>query len=85
MKKSVLFRGAVCGALLLATGGCSKIASMVGGGDGGSSSLMSSGMSLSGFEGEIDVAITAKEKGKPDKSYNIPMLIKSNKFRLNEP
>ncbi|MEO8799777.1 MAG: DUF4412 domain-containing protein [Polyangiaceae bacterium] len=85
MKKSVLLRGAVCGALLLSVGACSKIRSMVGGGDGGSSSLLSSGLSLSGFEGEIDLSITAKDKGKPDKTFTVPLLVKANKFRINEP
>ena len=83
MAQPVLLRGVVCGALVLSLGACGKIKSMVQKADGGSAS--SSGLSLSGFEGEIHATVSTKTAGQPDKTFTVPLLVKANKFRVNMP
>lgn len=83
MRQPILVRGALCGALVLSLGACGKIKSMVEKAEGGSAS--SSGLSLSGFEGEIHVTASAKTAGQPDKTFTVPLLVKGNKFRVNMP
>jgi hypothetical protein len=83
MKKSKLLNGVACVSFVFALGGCSKVLSEVGiGSEGGAAA---SGLSLSGMEGEIDLAATAKEAGKPDKTINLAMLVKGNKWRTDLP
>ena len=94
MNRSALLRGITCASLVMSIGACSKVRALMGGADAGdddggggaaAGSAATNGMSLAGFEGEIDFAITPKDTGKPDKTYNLPLLVKANKFRLNEP
>ena len=81
MKKSKALNGVACVSFVLALGGCSKLL----GGASGDGGAAVTGLSLSGLEGEIDVAATAKETGKPDKVINVAMLVKGNKFRTDLP
>lgn len=81
MKKSKLLNSVACASFVFALGGCSKL--LGGAGDGGAAA--SGGLSLSGMEGEIDIAATGKDPGKPDKTINVAMLVKGNKFRTDMP
>ncbi len=84
MKRSKVLQGVACASFVLSLGGCSKLLSSVGvGGDGGAAA--SSGLSLTGLEGEIDIAATSKEAGKPDKVTNVALQVKGNKFRADLP
>ena len=83
MAQPVLVRGVVCGALVLSLGACGKIKSMVQKADGGSASP--SGLSLSGFEGEIHFTASTKTAGQPDRTFTVPLFVKANKFRVDMP
>jgi hypothetical protein len=81
MKKTKLLNSVACASFVFALGGCSKLL----GGAGGDGGAAASGLSLSGMEGEIDIAATGKDPGKPDKTINVAMLVKGNKFRTDMP
>lgn len=87
MKKQQLVRGASYGALVLSLAGCGKIKAMIQGGDAGAGAgaASASGLSLAGFEGEIQIAATAKRPGQPVKTYTVPLFVKTNKFRVDKP
>ncbi|MEO8877452.1 MAG: DUF4412 domain-containing protein [Polyangiaceae bacterium] len=85
MKSSKLVRSVACASFLLALGGCDKLKSAVGMGSADGGAAAASGGSLSGLEGEIDIAATAKDPGKPDKTVNVAMMVKGNKFRADLP
>jgi len=86
MTRSKLVRSFACASFLLTLGACDKLKSAVGLGDGdGGASASASGLSLSGLEGELDIAATSKTPGKPDKVVNIAMLVKGSKFRTDLP
>ena len=87
MKSPKLLRSLACASFVLALGGCSKLLSSIGigGSDGGAAGSAASGLSLTGLEGEIDIAATSKEAGKPDKTINVALQVKGNKFRADLP
>jgi hypothetical protein len=86
MKSSKALRSVACASFVLALGGCSKLLSSVGiGGADGGAAASASGLSLTGLEGEIDIAATSKEAGKPDKTMNVALQVKGNKFRADMP
>jgi hypothetical protein len=81
-------------ALAIASGGCSKLKSLEGGGaggenaEGGAASTTADGLALpDGFQGEIDVTAkdekpTEKDTGQP---VNLALLVKSGKIRVDIP
>jgi hypothetical protein len=86
MKRSKVLQGVACASFVLALGGCSKLLSSVGiGGSDGGAAGSAAGLSLAGMEGEIDIAATGKDPGKPDKTINVAMQVKGNKFRADLP
>jgi hypothetical protein len=87
MKSSKLLQSVACASFVLALGGCSKALSSlgIGGNDGGGAAAATSTLSLAGLEGEVDIAATSKEAGKPDKTVNVALMVKGNKFRTDMP
>ncbi|MEO7113699.1 MAG: DUF4412 domain-containing protein [Polyangiaceae bacterium] len=86
MKSSKLLQSVACASFVLALGGCSKVLSSIGiGGSDGGAAAGSSSLSLSGLEGEVDIAATGKDPGKPDKTVNVALMVKGNKFRTDMP